>query len=128
MVGDIHQPLHVGLSDDRGGNKVKVEWFGEKTNLHRLWDTDLINHLKLSYRELGDQIDRNVTPNQVANWQSTSVRDWAEESQNLRAACYDFGDKKRLGYSYSFRHTKTIQLRLEQAGVRLAGLLNQIYD
>ena len=88
----------------------------------------MINHLKLSYRELGDQIDRNVTPNQVANWQSTSVRDWAEESQNLRAACYDFGDKKRLGYSYIFRHTKTIQLRLEQAGVRLAGLLNQIYD
>jgi hypothetical protein len=55
------------------------------------------------------------------------VRDWAKESQKLRAACYDFGDKKKLGYNYSFRHTKTIQLRLEQAGVRLAGLLNEIY-
>lgn len=128
MVGDIHQPLHVGLSEDRGGNKVKLEWFGEKTNLHRIWDTDMIDHLKLSYRELGDQIDRNVTPSQVANWQSTSVRDWADESQKLRSACYDFGDKTKLGYSYSFRHKQTVQLRLEQAGVRLAGLLNQIYD
>jgi len=127
MVGDIHQPLHVGLSEDRGGNKIKVEWFGEKTNLHRVWDTDMIDHLKLSYRELGDHINRDVTPTQVADWQGSSVKEWAAESQKLRSACYDFGDKKNLGYSYSFRHTKTIQLRLEQAGVRLAGLLNEIY-
>ena len=127
MVGDIHQPLHVGLAEDRGGNNVRVEWFGKRTNLHRMWDSELIDHLKLSYRELGDHINRDITPAQIKIWQKTSVRDWAKESQKLRAACYDFGDKKKLGYNYSFRHTKTIQLRLEQAGVRLAGLLNEIY-
>jgi hypothetical protein len=92
-----------------------------------MWDSELIDHLKLSYRELGDHINRDITPAQIKIWQKTSVRDWAKESQKLRAACYDFGDKKKLGYNYSFRHTKTIQLRLEQAGVRLAGLLNEIY-
>lgn len=128
MVGDIHQPLHVGLAEDHGGNNVRVEWFGKRTNLHRIWDSELINHLKLSYRELGDHINRYITPAQVKIWQKNSVIDWAEESQKLRIACYDFGDKKKLGYNYSFRHIKTIELRLEQAGVRLAGLLNQIYD
>ena len=61
-------------------------------------------------------------------WQSSTVRDWAQESQDLRKACYDFGDNVNLKYEYSFRHLKTVELRLEQAGVRLAGLLNSIYD
>jgi hypothetical protein len=127
LVGDLHQPLHVGLAEDRGGNSIKVEWFGEATNLHHVWDSEIIDHEQLSYTEWGNHINRNIDKLQVRAWQSTSVRDWAHESQDLRGACYDFGDYVNLRYEYLLRHLKTVEMRLEQAGVRLAGLLNAIY-
>lgn len=127
LVADIHQPLHVGLADDKGGNMVKVKWFGERTNLHSVWDGKLIDHLKLSYRELGDHVNKNLTAEQISTWQNSYVRDWARESKELRLACYDFGSKMNLGYAYSFRHINTVETRLLQAGIRLAGILNEIY-
>ncbi|MCH7813784.1 MAG: S1/P1 nuclease [Planctomycetes bacterium] len=42
FVGDIHQPLHVSHAKDKGGNDIKVEFFHDRTNLHRLWDSGLI--------------------------------------------------------------------------------------
>lgn len=127
LVGDLHQPLHVGYAEDRGGNSIKVEWFGEETNLHHVWDGSIIDDQQLSYTEWGNHINRGVDKLQVAYWQSTSVRDWAHESQDLRKACYDFGEYTNLKYDYVFRHLHTVETRLEQAGVRLAGLLNEIY-
>ncbi len=127
LVGDIHQPLHVGLAEDRGGNSVKVEFFGEESNLHRVWDSELIDHQGLSYTEWGNHINRGVDSTQVAQWQASTVIGWAEESQSLRTACYDFGEYTNLKYRYIYRHIHTIEERLERAGVRLAGILNEIY-
>ena len=127
LVGDLHQPLHVGYAEDRGGNSIKVEWFGEETNLHHVWDASIIDHQQLSYTEWGNHINRGVDKLQVAYWQSTTVRDWAHESQDIRKSCYDFGEYTNLKYNYVFRHLNTVETRLEQAGVRLAGLLNDIY-
>lgn len=127
LVGDLHQPLHVGLAEDKGGNTIKVEWFGEPTNLHHVWDSEIIDDQQLSYTEFGNHINRGVDATQVTTWQSTTVRDWAHESQDLRAACYDFGDYVNLRYDYSYRHLATVEQRLEQAGVRLAGVLNELY-
>jgi hypothetical protein len=42
FVGDEHQPLHAEDHKDKGGNAVVVTWFGKKDNLHRVWDTDII--------------------------------------------------------------------------------------
>ena len=36
IVGDIHQPLHVGRPDDRGGNSIKILWFNNPFNLHQI--------------------------------------------------------------------------------------------
>ncbi|PCJ67951.1 MAG: S1/P1 Nuclease [Bacteroidetes bacterium] len=127
LVGDLHQPLHVGLAEDRGGNSIKVQWFGKETNLHHVWDSEIIDDQQLSYTEFGNHINRGIDKSLVKVWQSTSVRDWAHESQDLRGACYDFGKFTNLRYRYTFRHLKTVETRLEQAGVRLAGLLNDIY-
>ena len=127
LVADLHQPLHVGLAEDRGGNSIKVEWFGEASNLHRVWDSDMIEHQQLSYTEFGNHISRNITKQMVKAWQGSGVRDWATESQDLRAACYNFGEETNLKYEYIYQHLQTVETRLVQAGVRLAGLLNRIY-
>ena len=125
LVGDIHQPLHVGKPGDRGGNDVKVKWFRSDSNLHRVWDSDMIDDTKLSYTELALSLG---TPDKatVARWQKTSIRDWATESMNYRPQVYDIGDSN-LSYKYSYKYLGAAKDRLLQAGVRLAGLLNQIY-
>ena len=51
FIGDIHQPLHVGNGKDYGANNVKVKWFNEPTNLHKIWDEKLIDYQNLSYTE-----------------------------------------------------------------------------
>ena len=57
LVGDIHQPLHVGNGEDRGGNDIKVTWFGSNTNLHSVWDSRMIDGKQFSYYELADWIN-----------------------------------------------------------------------
>ncbi len=125
LVGDIHQPLHVGGKNDRGGNDVKVSWFRSDSNLHRVWDSDMIDDTKLSYTELAESLDK-ASANQLNSWQSASVRQWAKESQGFEPQVYDIGNGK-LGYRYSYLYFHIVRTRLLQAGVRLAGILNQVY-
>lgn len=147
FVGDLHQPLHVGRAEDRGGNDTDVEWFGETENLHRVWDSGIIERQSLSYSELVRFIDR-ATPKEIRAWQGTPFRDWAEESQALRSQVYDFGEQlrreapaagvdgqpqalealPRLGWRYLDRNQDVVEQRLLQAGLRLAGLLNELFD
>jgi hypothetical protein len=126
FVGDVHQPLHVGRRDDRGGNEIVVLWHGEATNLHSVWDHHMIERHGLSFTELVRFID-HPTPEKVAEWQSTGYRDWVAESFALRNQVYDIGDR-RLGYEYSYANFPTVERRILQAGVRLAGLLNSVFS
>lgn len=128
LVGDIHQPLHVGNGTDRGGNDAQVTWFGDNSNLHRVWDSNMIDSKQLSFTELADFIDDQLDEETVREWQSASVLDWAYESQALLDQVYDYPENGRLGYQYSFHNFDTVELRLLQAGVRLAGVINDIYD
>lgn len=125
LVGDIHQPLHVGCCDDQGGNKVKVKWFRSESNLHRVWDSDMIDDTKLSYTELAMALG---TPDKtdVTTWQKASVREWTAESMSYRKQVYDIGDSN-LSYKYPYKYLGIAKDRMLRAGVRLAGLLNQIY-
>jgi S1/P1 Nuclease len=125
MVGDIHQPLHVGKPGDRGGNDVKLKWFRNDSNLHRVWDSEMIDDSKLSYTELAGSLGK-PDKETLKKWQSASVRDWTIESMSYRPQVYDIGSGS-LGYQYSYKYFSVARMRMLQAGVRIAGLLNQIY-
>jgi hypothetical protein len=125
LVGDIHQPLHVGGGNDRGGNDVKVMWFRTDSNLHRVWDSDMIDDTHLSYTELGESLEKPSTEKLNA-LQKSIVRDWATESMSFRKRVYDYGNGK-LGYRYAYVNFEIVRERLLHAGVRLAGVLNEIY-
>jgi hypothetical protein len=125
LIGDIHQPLHVGCCDDAGGNRVKVKWFGQEANLHTVWDTNMIDGTKLSYTELGEALGVPDATT-VKRLQAATVRDWATESMTHRKQVYDIG-KGTLSYDYSYYNMPLVRERLQQAGVRLAGVLNSIY-
>ncbi len=126
FVGDIHQPLHVGRRADRGGNDIQVTWFNGPTNLHQVWDEKIIAETELSFSELADFID-HPTDSEVRAWQASGAVDWARESQDLRARVYAIGDGK-LGYLYADRNDPLVRRRLLQAGIRLAGILNALFD
>ncbi len=126
LIGDLHMPLHVGNGTDRGGNDVKLKYFWKDSNLHRVWDSGMIDKKQLSYTELANSIN-NISKEEVAELQNSTVRDWANESIALRDACYDIGEKKSINYKYDYKHWPTVQQQLLKAGVRLAGVLNEIY-
>lgn len=126
LVGDLHQPMHVGSGEDTGGNDVKLEWFGKRSNLHRVWDTEMIESKNLSFTEIARFLGE-PEKSEIKAWQSSSIRDWAYESRSYLPEAYEIPENGRLGYKYMYEHYDTVEQRLLQAGVRLAGLLNEIY-
>ena len=88
IVGDIHQPLHVGKNKDLGGNKITVLFFSEKTNIHSVWDSKIIDHENLSYTEFSHFIDK-LSTEEIAKYQSHSIDEWAMESIELREDIYN---------------------------------------
>lgn len=126
LVGDLHQPMHVGTGKDRGGNDVRVEWFCEPSNLHRVWDTGMIDATKLSYTEFSKAIN-HPTKKQFSKWQNGKILDWAYEARELRDKIYDLPKDRQLGYRYMYLHKDLLDRQLLKAGVRLAYVLNQIY-
>lgn len=127
FTGDVHQPLHAGYLEDKGGNSIKLTWFGEMTNLHSIWDRGIISAQKLSYKEYTKFIN-NPSASDIKAWQKSSKDDWVIESSKLVPRCYNYGDKKRWEYDYIYANLAIVNIRLLQAGVRLAGVLNKIYQ
>lgn len=126
LVSDIHQPLHVGNGEDMGGNDVKLNFMWEDSNLHRVWDSGIIDHQQLSFTEYAQWID-HATDEQIKSWQKDDLMIWVDEAVSYRAAIYDIPENGRLRYDYNYAHIATVNERLLKAGIRLAGILNEIY-
>lgn len=127
LIGDMHQPLHVGRGDDRGGNDIRVVFLGRNTNLHSLWDTGMIESWGIGYQEFAAGINF-ATPELISEWQSTGIREWAMESVSFRNAVYNLPEDLVIGWEYRNKNFPIVEKRLLQAGVRIAGVLNDIFD
>ncbi len=125
IIGDLHQPLHVGNGTDRGGNDVRVTFFREPTNLHAVWDSRMIDHEQLSYTELTTWLLQDMRPEDVTAWAQTDPAVWMAESATLRDGLYP--DTADLAWDYVFQHRATYRTRLKQAGVRTAAYLNDVF-
>ena len=125
LISDLHQPLHVGGGNDKGGNDIKVKWFGSQSNLHRVWDSQMIDDTKLSYTELGASLEKPDAAT-ILSWQKSDIYTWVKESMGYREQVYRYG-KGSLGYKYAYENFHIVRHRLLQAGIRLAGVLNDIY-
>lgn len=125
LVGDLHQPLHVGNGTDRGGNLVTVVFFDEVTNLHRVWDESMIRNERLSYSEYADWLAARITPERAREWMTADADVWIQESAELRPGVYP--DSPKLSYDYVFEHKATMEQRLAMGGVRIAAFLNAIF-
>jgi hypothetical protein len=126
FVGDLHQPLHAGYEDDRGGNSMEVTAWGEKSNLHSVWDYVLIEHTGRSWSDLAEQLWQDITPIDRQLWARGSVTDWVAESYRIvEDSVYDIGDDGVIGDEYYQRNLLTIETQLKKAGIRLATVLDR---
>lgn len=128
IVGDIHQPLHVGRPDDLGGNRIRVLWFRDSVNLHQVWDEKLVNFQQLSYTEYATAI--NFSTKELRKvWQAETLSDWIWQSYKIAEKIY--GDIKqpnqRLEYRYNYDYYDILNRQLLKGGIHLAGLLNEIF-
>lgn len=126
IITDLHQPLHAGNGNDKGGNDVKLKFFGQSTNLHRVWDSQLIDHEKLSYTEWAEWLLPTITPEEAKAWCDTNAFNWAIEGRKLHDSIYP--KRKDLRWQYIYKQRDTLRLRLKQSGVRLACYLNEMAE
>jgi hypothetical protein len=126
LVADLHQPLHVGRPGDSGGNKIELVYRRSKTNLHRLWDSDLLSGSRVSAADYAWAL-RPIAVLYATASPAGDFSGWAEESRALRQFVYAFPDSRRVSRRYALMARAILDRRIAQAGVRLAGLLNAIY-
>jgi uncharacterized protein (UPF0333 family) len=128
LIGDMHQPMHTARKEDLGGNRIQLTWFGERSNLHRVWDESLIGFQQLSYTEYVNVIN-HPTKQQLSNWNQASIKDCVFESYQICNKIYAMGIKNddKLSYRYNFDWIETVNEQLLKGGVRLAKILNTIY-
>ncbi|MBV1901423.1 MAG: S1/P1 nuclease [Kordiimonadaceae bacterium] len=126
LVGDLHQPLHAGRAEDRGGNRIDVVWFEQMSNLHKVWDEDLINYAGLSFTEWTRFLNAKISTEQIAEWQKATPQVWATELTALRGAVYNV-ENAIMSYDYVYQHMPLIKSQLSKGGIRLAGYLNALF-
>lgn len=126
FIGDLHQPLHTGIGEDKGGNDFQVRWYNDGTNLHRVWDTQMIESYGMSYSELAEAMPQLSKVQHKAIAAGTH-REWMEESRTLVKDIYANTEKgEKLGYRYMYDYFNTLKGQLQKGGIRLAALLNEI--
>ena len=125
IVGDLHQPLHAGNGKDRGGNDARVTYFGQSTNLHRVWDSELIDGEQLSYSEWIDWLDNRISGEDFRAWNDPDPLVWIAESVELRDRLYP--ESPDLSWRYSYDWISAVRQRISQAGVRTAAYLNTLF-
>lgn len=129
LVGDMHQPLHMGHTGDLGGNTVKIKYRGRENNLHGFFDTGIPDALhKWSYSEWADQLDR-LRPEDEILVISGNIDDWGQATVALTAEAYrDFPAGSDVTNYTMLRWMPVIENQFLSGGLRLAHILNTIFD
>ena len=130
LMGDIHQPMHMGHASDLGGNRWTVSYFGRDTNLHSVWDSTVPEAAhKWTYTEWNDQINRPTQDDIFAITLNGTPERWGEETFNICKQVYaTTPEGTKISYDYVSYWTPVIENQFLKGGLRLADVLNSIYD
>ncbi|MGD8579617.1 MAG: S1/P1 nuclease [Lysobacterales bacterium] len=125
LVGDLHQPLHAGYRDDRGGNLVEVTFRGQLTNLHEFWDSELIRERMNEGADLERTAAPAVCKAARQRWNPESVDAWTDESHTL-AATVAYPPNPAIDEDFAQRSWPVVEQQLRRASCRLASVLNAV--
>ncbi|KAJ1436204.1 S1/P1 nuclease [Sesbania bispinosa] len=143
FMGDVHQPLHVGFTSDKGGNLINVHWYKRKQNLHHVWDDNIIETAEERFYDSNiddftNAIQENITKtwsDQVKGWETCNSNETTcpdiYASEGIKAACQwaykGVTEGLVLEDDYFLSRLPIVNLRLAQGGVRLAATLDRIF-
>ena len=131
LAADLHQPLHAGHLEDRGGSGIMVKFLGEDKNLHQVWDSGILNSMGEDEGALADRLSAQITPEKKKEWRRGQPGDWAWESHlaavQVAYGALPAGEDKVLDAEYLRQARGVVEEQLSKAGVRLAELLNQTW-
>ncbi|KAA9325925.1 S1/P1 nuclease [Hymenobacter busanensis] len=128
LVGDIHEPMHVSRAEDKGGNDIQLQFQGQGTNLHRMWDSGLIHAQGLTDQQMAEAYDH---PEKLVaqQWRYAGSEQWLFESYLLSTKQYAAAPNgSTLDEQYYTANIADVRLRLQQGGIRLAEALNKALD
>ena len=127
LVADVHQPLHAGYADDRGGNTYQVFYLGQGGNLHALWDGGIVRAAGLDWPDHAERLARRPSPAGVGAWSAHAAGRWAEQSCRLIGAAGVYPPRPgRLPRDYVQRQLPVVEAQLALAAARLAVVLNDL--
>jgi nuclease S1 len=126
FMGDLHQPLHVADNGDRGGNQRAVIFLGHPTDLHKVWDGELIDSSVVGQDEYLESLRRRMSSLDLRALEAGTVVDWALEGHRLAVEhAYRLPHDGRIGRAYVRANRPVVDRALIAAGVRLAKVLNE---
>jgi len=133
LMGDLHQPLHVG-GTDLGGNKVSVNWLDRwKSNLHSIWDDEMVDFERFDYTEYARFLD-HASEADANRWLTGDTIAWADEAIAMRSKLYVFPDDSekppvhKVSYKYIGAQRERMREQLLKGGLRLAAVLNAVFQ
>lgn len=128
LIGDLHQPLHVGYGIDKGGNTINVSFMFKNrgSNLHRVWDTDIIEQKNIQLENVL-QVEKKYTPEELKSLEQIKIMEWTNESRSLLDSVYAFKENF-LDPEYVEKNTPVIESQLFLAGIRLTAILEKIFS
>ena len=143
FIGDLHQPLHAGFAEDRGGNNAVIFHQGELSNLHRYWDVVILDShaSRLDARQLATVLqDRYRHELDALGEPELDSREWVREARAyLFSGLYplprtDHGREELdqpvliIDEAYESVWLPVAERQLLRAGLRLAATLNALFE
>jgi hypothetical protein len=125
LMGDLHNPLHVGYGNDRGGNDVKVIYNDKTFSLHRIWDTEIV---ETQTNAKGDVMDRlqHTKKRKLKRLARGSAQNWFLNSRAALPVVYSLSSDT-ITTPYLEQGYPVAQNLLFLGGVRLGITLNDIF-
>jgi len=129
LLADLHQPLHVAYASDRGGNNTYLRVGDKEVSLHTLWDVSVAEYkLAKSWRKAGRYLAAKIQPVEHKMWSAGTIIDWANESLAMVNVIYgELPEDRVTTTSYFAKNYPLAEKRIQQAGFRLATVINDIY-
>ncbi|KAH9617077.1 hypothetical protein KSS87_021687 [Heliosperma pusillum] len=144
FMGDLHQPMHCAHTTDKGGNSINLRWFRHKSNLHHVWDREIIltamkdyyeNDVQLLHEDIVGNFTDGIWSDDVSSWTDCTslhacVTKYATESINI-ACKWGYKDVESgitLSDEYFNTRLPFVMKRIAQGGVRLAMILNNVFN
>lgn len=125
LCGDIAQPLHAGYGSDKGGNDIKLTLNGKNTNLHHIWDTDIIVNDSITVPGCMKMI-KGWKKGKINSIRKIDVMAWMNDSRALLPNIYDYTDTA-ISQTYLDSKKTLVEQQLAKGGLRLAAVLNMIF-